>query len=42
MTYRIGFMEGYNLMRKVKANWFSSIFMVFVWVLRGDEISDTK
>ena len=38
MYREIGFMEGYRMMRRVKADWLSSVFMAFVWVLRGDEI----
>ncbi len=38
-AYReIGFMEGYRMMRAVDADWLSSVFMAFVWVLRGDKI----
>jgi hypothetical protein len=38
MYREIGFREGYRLMRSVDADWFSSVFMAFVWALRGDEI----
>jgi hypothetical protein len=39
-TYReIGFMEGYRMMRAVEADWLSSVFMAFVWVVRGDKIA---
>lgn len=34
----IGFMEGYRMMRAVGADWISSVFMAFVWALRGDKI----
>jgi hypothetical protein len=39
MQREIGFMEGYRMMRSVQADWLSSVFMAFVWVLRGDKIS---
>jgi hypothetical protein len=39
MQREIGFMEGYRMMRSVKADWLSSVFMAFVWVLRGDKIT---
>lgn len=38
--HEIGFIEGYKLMRKVGADYISSAFMAFVWVLRGDKISN--
>jgi hypothetical protein len=38
MYREIGFMEGYRMMRRVQADWLSSVFMAFVWVLRGDKI----
>jgi hypothetical protein len=38
MYREIGYMEGYQLMRSVGADWVSSVFMAFVWVLRGDKI----
>ncbi len=38
MRREIGFQEGYRMMRSVGADWLSSVFMAFVWVLRGDEI----
>ena len=34
----ITFMEGYRAMRAVKADVLSSVFMAFVWLVRGDEI----
>jgi hypothetical protein len=39
MTREIGFVEGYRMMRFVGADWLSSVFMAFVWVLRGDKIT---
>jgi hypothetical protein len=39
MKRPIGFREGYSMMRSVGADWLSSVFMAFVWVLRGDEIT---
>ncbi len=42
MMREIGFMEGYRMMRSVDADWLSSVFMVFVWVLRGDKIYDQE
>ncbi len=39
MQREIGFMEGYRMMRSVDADWLSSVFMAFVWVLRGDKIT---
>lgn len=42
MKRKITFKEGYHLMRKVGADWLSSVFMAFVWVLRGDEIESFK
>lgn len=36
----ITFIEGYRLMRKTEADWLSSVFMAFVWVVRGDKIRD--
>lgn len=38
MEREIGYMEGYRMMRSVGADWLSSVFMAFVWVLRGDKI----
>jgi hypothetical protein len=38
MYREIGFMEGYRMMRAVDADWISSMFMAFVWALRGDKI----
>jgi hypothetical protein len=38
MYREIGYMEGYRIMRSVGADWFSSVFMAFVWVVRGDKI----
>ena len=38
MYRKIGYMEGYRIMRAVGADRFSSAFMAFVWVLRGDKI----
>jgi hypothetical protein len=38
MYREIGFMEGYRMMRQLQADWLSSVFMAFVWVLRGDKI----
>ena len=34
----IGFSEGYRMMRCAGADWLSSVFVAFVWVLRGDKI----
>jgi hypothetical protein len=42
MKRKITFKEGYRLMREVGADWLSSVFMAFVWVLRGDEIESFK
>lgn len=39
MQREISFTEGYQMMRKVEADWLSSVFMAFVWVLRGDKIT---
>ncbi len=39
---KITFKEGFQLMRNVGADWFSSVFMAFIWVLRGDEIETFK
>lgn len=39
MKRTITFIEGYRAMRNVKADWLSGVFMAFVWVLRGDEIT---
>ncbi len=39
MQREIGFMEGYRMMRQVRADWLSSVFMAFVWALRGDKIT---
>ena len=39
MQREIGFMEGYRMMRLVRADWLSSVFMAFVWVVRGDKIT---
>lgn len=39
MKRPIGFREGYGMMRSVGADLLSSVFMAFVWVLRGDEIT---
>jgi hypothetical protein len=39
MYREIGYMEGYRMMRAVGADWLSSVFMAFVWVLRGDQIT---
>ena len=39
MYREIGFREGYRMMREVGAGRLSSVFMAFVWVLRGDKIS---
>jgi len=38
MMREIEYMEGYRMMRSVGADWLSSVFMAFVWVLRGDKI----
>ncbi len=38
----IEFMEGYRMMRSVGADWLSSVFMAFVWDLRGDKIYDQE
>lgn len=38
MVREIGYMEGYRMMRAVGADWLSSVFMAFVWCLRGDKI----
>ena len=38
MQREITFTEGYRMMRQVQADWLSSVFMAFVWVLRGDKI----
>ena len=34
----IGFREGYRMMRSEGVDRLSSVFMAFVWVLRGDKI----
>lgn len=39
MTREIGYMEGYRALRSVGADWLSSVFVAFVWVLRGDQIT---
>lgn len=39
MTREISFIEGYHMMRSVDADWLSSVFMAFVWVVRGDKIT---
>lgn len=39
MMRPIGFCEGYKMMRSEGADWLSSVFMAFVWVARGDEIT---
>jgi hypothetical protein len=39
MQREIGFREGYRMMRSVGADQLSSVFMAFVWVLRGDKIT---
>ena len=38
MMREIEFMEGYRMMRAAGADWLSSVFMAFVWVVRGDKI----
>jgi hypothetical protein len=38
MYREIGYMENYRMMRSVGADRLSSVFMAFVWVLRGDKI----
>ena len=38
MEREIGYTEGYRMMRSVGADWVSSVFMAFVWALRGDKI----
>lgn len=38
MYREIGFREGYRMMRSAGADWLSSVFVAFVWVLRGDKI----
>ena len=38
MKREITFTEGYRMMRAVEADWLSSMFVAFVWVLRGDKI----
>jgi hypothetical protein len=38
MYREIGFLEGYRMMRAVDADWISSVFMAFVWALRGDKV----
>lgn len=38
MYREIGFIEGYRMMRAVDADRISSVFMAFVWALRGDKI----
>lgn len=39
MQREIGYMEGYRMMRAVDADWLSSVFMAFVWCVRGDKIT---
>ena len=39
MQRQIGFMEGYRMMRSEGADWMSSVFMAFVWLVRGDKIT---
>lgn len=34
----IGFKEGYRMLRSAGVDRLSSVFMAFVWVLRGDTI----
>jgi hypothetical protein len=38
MEREIGYMEGYRMMRRTGADWLSSVFMAYVWCLRGDKI----
>jgi hypothetical protein len=35
----IEFMEGYRIARRAGAGWLSSVFIAFVWCLRGDKIT---
>lgn len=38
MKRKITFSEGYRLMKRIKADKISCVFMAFVWALRGDQI----
>ena len=39
MQRAITFTEGYRMLRTVGVDFVSSVFMAFVWVLRGDKIT---
>lgn len=40
MRRKITFTEGYKMLRSVEVGPVSSAFVAFVWVLRGDEITE--
>jgi hypothetical protein len=38
--HEITFAEGYDLMKRTGSDWFSCVFMAFVWAIRGDKVKD--